>query len=68
MERVFMFLMWLIRPKSAGRERQRGATMIEYALIVAVISIAIIALASTVFEDGITAVGSKISTAISGSE
>lgn len=38
--------------------------MMEYALIVAVISIAIIAVASTVFEDGIDSVGSKISNAI----
>ncbi|MES1941562.1 hypothetical protein T5B8_15050 [Salinisphaera sp. T5B8] len=45
---------------------QRGATMIEYALIVAVVSIAIVVAASTIFEDGIQQVGTQISNALSG--
>lgn len=53
-----------VRSRRGLAGRQSGATMMEYALIVAVISIAIIAVASTIFEDGIDSVGAKISTAI----
>lgn len=53
-----------VRRCNGPARRQTGATMMEYALIVAVISIAIIAVASTVFEDGIDSVGTKISNAI----
>jgi Flp pilus assembly pilin Flp len=64
MARIVRYIKSCVRPDRGAASRQSGATMMEYALIVAVISIAIIAVASTVFEDGIDSVGTKISNAI----
>lgn len=49
--------------RTLGR-RQEGATMIEYALIIAVVSIALVVLAGTLFDGSLEAVGTAVSDAI----
>ena len=63
---LFSLLTRFMCSEVSSNGRQRGATMIEYALIVAVVSIAIVLAASTLFEGSLEGVGTAVSNAISG--